>query len=136
MQWAAFQQRARDLSAVWKYGVVGAVSFVIDIAFLTIAWQGLGMPVWAAASCGFWASFAVNFGLNKYWTFEVDQASSSGSQLARYVVLVAANYLITVASVTALHEAGLQLLIARTVVLAILTLSTFVVYRNWVFAAR
>lgn len=127
--------RVRALPAGVRYLIVGGLSYVIDISILLFAWKALDLPLWAATSCGFWASFSVNFLLSRYWTFDVAHVSSVG-QLVRYGVLVAVNYVITVLAVTGLHHAGLDVLVARTVVLAVLTVSTFFVYRRWVFAVR
>ena len=115
-----------------KYILVGAVSFGLDIAILSLCWHVLRMPLLLATSLGFWASFGVNFLLSRHWTFGAAHLSPGG-QLKRYAVLVGVNYLVTLLTVTALHRAGLDVVVARTIVLAILTISTYILYRRWVF---
>lgn len=114
---------------------MGGLSYAIDIGVLIVAFKLFDLPLWIATSCGFWSSFSVNFLLSRYWTFEADHVSSTG-QLARFGVLVAANYIITVCAVTGLHRLGLDVLVARTLTLIALTASTYFIYKRWVFVSR
>lgn len=131
---ARLLRQARDLPPAVKYLVVGVLSFAIDLGVLMIALKVVGLPLWLATSCGFWCSFSVNFALSRHWTFDAAVSRSTG-QLLRYGALVGINYVVTVVAVTMLHRAGLGALEARTLVLVLLTGSTFVLYKRWVFAA-
>lgn len=128
----ARDERVRSLA---RYLIVGLVSYGIDIGLLTLAWYVLRLPLWLATSIGFWGSFAVNFVLSRHWTFDAAN-HPVGAQLVRYGVLVAVNYVVTVLAVMALHQAGLPVVAARTITLAVLTASTFIIYRTWVFARK
>ncbi|SKB06483.1 GtrA family protein [Aeromicrobium choanae] len=122
-------------SSAARYLVVGLLSYLIDVGILAAAWHLLDLPLWLATSLGFWTSFVANFLLSRHWTFESSR-QPSGGQLARYVSLVAVNYVVTLVAVTVLHEAGLKVIVARTVVLALLTATTYLLYRRWVFTDR
>lgn len=122
-------------SSALRYLLVGVASYAIDISVLTLSWRVLGFPLWLATSAGFWTSFVANFLLSRHWTFASAHVSSR-SQLVRYGVLVAINYIVTVVSVGALHRLGMDVLVARTLVLAALTVTTYAAYRGWVFADR
>lgn len=123
------------LQSAAKYLVVGVISYGIDIGILSLCWRVFGAPLWLATSAGFWGSFAINFMLSRHWTFASRATvGTSRKQFVRYCALVGLNYGITVLAVTGLHHLGLGAILARTLVLAVLTLSTFVLYRRWVFA--
>lgn len=126
--------RVEVLPTAVRYLIVGLVSYAVDIIGLLVAWTVLGLPLWLATTCGFWLSFSVNFLLSRYWTFDAAGHRSFG-QVLRYSVLVAANYLVTVVAVTNLHRLGFDVLVARTLILAALTVSTYFVYRHWVFGS-
>lgn len=118
-----------------RYLLVGVVSYGIDVGVLSLFWHVLHAPLWLSTSAGFWSSFAANFVLSRNWTFRQNH-QAPGAQLLRYSVLVAVNYTVTVFAVTALHRSGFGVITARTLVLAVLTLSTYFLYRKWVFAKR
>lgn len=118
--------------ALLRYLIVGVASFVLDYGVLTLAYHALDAPLWLSTTAGFWISFIANFLLSRHWTFQVGHHASS-TQLRRYGVLVAANYVVTVIAVWLLHHAGAPLLLAKAITVGALTLTTFVAYRRWVF---
>lgn len=122
----------RRFRTVARYLVVGLVSYGVDIGILLLCWHVFHLPVWLSTTLGFWGSFSVNFLLSRHWTFGVSHLAPGG-QLIRYGLLVAANYVVTVLAVTVLYRSGVDLVVARTLTLAVLTLWTFVIYRSWVF---
>lgn len=128
----AHDERVQSLA---RYLVVGLVSYGIDVGLLLLCWHVLHAPLWLATSMGFWGSFGVNFVLSRHWTFDVGN-HPVGAQLVRYGILVAVNYVVTVLAVLGLHHAGLPVVAARTLTLAVLTISTFILYRTWVFARK
>jgi putative flippase GtrA len=130
-------QIARDerTRSVARYLAVGLLSYGVDIGILTLCWSVIGLPLWMSTSAGYWVSFGVNFLLSRHWTFGVSHLAP-GSQLLRYSVLVAVNFVVTLLAVTGLHRIGLGVLVAKTITLAVLTASTFIVYRTWVFTDK
>ncbi|URM95737.1 GtrA family protein [Actinomadura madurae] len=87
------------------------------------------LPV--ATTAAFLTSFAVNFGLNRVWSF--GSRSPVGRQLVRYVSLVVVNTVVTVLLVSGLAAVGVQYLVAKTIVTAGLVALNYVAYRVWVF---
>lgn len=120
-------------STVLRYVATGVVSFGVDFGTLYVGYQHARLPLWLATSAGFWLSFLVNFVANKFWTFRsVDRPAA---QLLRYAGLVAGNYVVTVILVSGLHAAGANYVLAKAFAVACLTVTTFLVYRSWVFRA-
>ena len=124
--------RARNREALARYLIVGVISFAVDYGVLMLAFRGFHSALWVATAAGFWVSFVVNFLLSRHWTFEARHHPST-AQLWRYGVLVAANSCVTLVAVPALHHAGAAVLIAKGLVVGVLTLTTFAAYRTWVF---
>jgi len=110
---------------------VGVLSLVVDAGTLFVLYDVLGTALWVATSGGFWLSFGVNFLANKYLTFE--QRSGGRGQLARYAVLVLANYLANLGLVAGFVALGLPAVVGKVIAVGLLTVVNFVVYRMWVF---
>ena len=51
--------------ALLTYLVIGGLSFVVDLGLLLLLSGPGGLPVWLAATVGYWTSVLVNFGLNR-----------------------------------------------------------------------
>lgn len=126
-------QPPQPRSELGRYALVGGLSFAVDFGALILGYRVLSLPVWIATSLGFWLSFVVNFAANKYWTFGA--RTRTAGQIWRYSVLVGVNYLATVVIVAGLSHLGLDVVLAKAVAVVLLTASTFVAYRHWVFAS-
>ncbi len=122
---------ARFGDSFLRYLLVGLTSFAIDIGALHLGYQYLHLPLWLATVTGFWLSFIANFAANRYWTFA--GSPRPGRQLTRYSALVAVNSLGTVFIVIGLHELGLNYVAGKVLAVGGLTVSTFILYRRWVF---
>jgi putative flippase GtrA len=120
-------------SSVVKFFVVGMLSFVADAASLFVL-HGL-LRIWlpAATALAFAAAFVVNFGLNKLWAFRA--AGRTGRQLSRYVCLVLANLIVTVALVQGLTWLGLPYLLSKVCTTALIFLANYVISRRWIFVS-
>jgi putative flippase GtrA/SAM-dependent methyltransferase len=114
-----------------RYAFIGIVSFGLDFAALYVGYRNARLPLWLATSLGFWLSFVVNFAANKYWTFRA--VDRTGAQLVRYAGLVAGNYLATVLLVSGLAALGLSYMLGKACAVGALSLTTFLLYRSWVF---
>ncbi|MDQ1246666.1 MAG: hypothetical protein QG597_1034 [Actinomycetota bacterium] len=125
---------ADRVAQIVRYLTVGVLSAIADIGGLWLLHGVLGVWLPLAAATSFLASFAVNFTLNQRWTFGA-QTAHTPAQLVRFTVLVAANTVLTSAGVSGLAAAGLNYLVAKVIVVCILTLLNFVVLRLWVFRA-
>jgi putative flippase GtrA len=117
-----------------RYVLVGGLSYVTDAGGLWLLHGVAGVPLAAATTVAYAASFAVNFGLNRSVVFP--GGARMGPQLVRYVILVIANYLATMVMVLGLSGAGLNYLAAKTVTVVVLAIANYFLYRHWVFATR
>jgi putative flippase GtrA len=115
------------------YVLSGGISIGLDMATLWLLHGPLDVALDVATSAGYVVGLAANFGLNRWAVFGTESALHRSA--ARYLVLVAFNYAVTLAGVLALAEAGLPYLVARGVLAAATVLWNFVAYRRWVFRA-
>ena len=114
-----------------RFLVVGAASYVVDITVLWITVHSLHWPLGLGTTVAFAAAFVVNFGLGRRWVFPT--SAPRGPQVSRYLALVAANYLLTLAAVTSLTTLGLGLVIAKTISVVINAVINFFLGRSWVY---
>jgi putative flippase GtrA len=114
-----------------RYLIIGGLSFAVDVGVLFVAHGMLDVLLPVATTAAFLTSFAVNFGLNRVWSF--GSRSPVGRQLVRYVTLVAVNTMLTVLLVSGLAAIGVQYLVAKTVATAGLIVLNYAAYRMWVF---
>jgi putative flippase GtrA len=124
--------QAGRVAQIARYLTVGVLSAIADIGGLWALHGLLGVWLPLAAAVSFLASFAVNFTLNQRWTFGALTAHTP-RQLVRFTVLVVVNTILTSAGVTGLAEVGVNYLVAKVIVVGVLTVLNFVVLRIWVF---
>ncbi len=80
--------------ALTKFGIVGGLSFLIDISLYYLLSQFL--PTSIAKSLGIIVATYVNYQLNKYWTW--GQKDSNKGRLAKYLLLYLVSGLTNVAT--------------------------------------
>ncbi|WP_075020896.1 GtrA family protein [Actinomadura madurae] len=114
-----------------RYLIIGGLSFAVDFGVLFVAHGMLDVRLPVATTAAFLTSFAVNFGLNRVWSF--GSRAPVGRQLVRYVGLVVVNTVVTVLLVSGLAAVGVQYLVAKTIVTGGLVALNYVAYRVWVF---
>lgn len=115
----------------FRFLIVGGASLAVDAGLLYVLHGLLGLWLEPATALAFLAGFAVNFGLNRQWSFAA--TGRLRPQLVRYVALVAANLLVTVLLVKALTALGVLYLVAKVLTTAILATVNYVVSRKWIF---
>ena len=114
------------------YLVIGSLTVVVDIGLLALLHESYGVPLGLATTVAFCTAVAVNFLLNR--TVMSSRSSRGLTQHAlRYSSLVVANYVITIAVVTAAGHVGDRYLVAKVAVIAGSTAWNFLLYRHWVF---
>jgi len=121
----------------WRHGLavylaIGGLSFLVDAGLLLLLSGPLGVPVWLAATVGYWASVVVNFGLNRR-TMATKPGRLRG-QSVRYAVLLAANYGFTLLVLLLGAEFNVPVIISKCVAVGLCTIANYVLYRRWVFA--
>ncbi len=122
---------------VVRFLVVGGSSAAIDVGLL-VGFREFGrLSIPVATTVAFWIALAYNFALNRAWTFRgTDKAGARlvGGALARYLVVVGVNYVVTLTIVTGGSAMGIPYPIAKVLAIGIGTLYTYLAYERWVFA--
>ena len=114
-----------------RFLLVGGLSIGIDAGALYVlhGLAGIWLPVATATS--YLISLAFNFAVNRAWTFEA--TGGAGRHLLRYLILVAANLLVTVVLVEGLTVMGLPYLASKLCTAALLAVVNYFVSRAWVY---
>ncbi|WP_332855261.1 GtrA family protein [Duganella sp. S19_KUP01_CR8] len=107
----------------------GLLCALIDIGLMQLLIGGGAAPV-AAASAGFVAGLVVNYAFHAKVTFK--QLSSS-TTVARYLCVVAANYLITVALVALAQSLLGWALAGKLASLPLVAVNGYLLSKYWVF---
>jgi putative flippase GtrA len=123
------------LSAV-KFGLVGAITAAIYFSVMWFASSLLNFGYILAVSAAYFVSTSFHYLTNRYFTFSARGGRHSW-QLARYMVLWAINYVITIIVVSiSMEHLGLS---AYLGVCAAVVITVFVGYflsRYWVFKIK
>lgn len=128
-----------------KFGVVGLIGLVIDVALFNALRLGyLGADGWAQSALGaktISTSVAIVFNWlgNRYWTFRRHRRRNYLREFAEYVIVSLGGMAISLACLWFSHHAlGLTSLVADNIAsnvvgLGLGTLFRFVLYRYWVY---
>ncbi|MDD7918641.1 GtrA family protein [Actinomycetospora callitridis] len=111
---AVLPRRLRTVVApsMLGFAVVNGFTFAVDLLLLSLLVDGLGLPLWAGVTVAYGTAFALSFVLNRWLNFEPERPV--GTQIGRYVAVVAANYAVIVLGVThGLVAAGAPYQLAR-----------------------
>lgn len=110
---------------------MGGFSYLCDVGLLIALHGGLGVPLAIATSVSFITTLAINYGLNKVFSFQ--RSGLVGSSLAKYLVLVLINYGTTLLIVTGVTALGLSYVVAKTLATIVNAVMNYEAYRRWVF---
>lgn len=122
----------RRVPRIVRFLVVGGVSVVLDVGLLVGLRELVRVSIPVATTTAFWVALCVNFWLHKVWSFS--DAGPAGAPFAKYMTLVAVNYLITLGIVTGGVAVGVPYVAAKLVAIAVGVAWTYVAYGRWVFA--
>ncbi len=113
-----------------RFLAAGAVGYTFDVGLLILLHTVAGWPLPTATTVAFVATFVLNFGLNR----AAFRASGLvGPALLRYVVLVAASWLVTVGVTSGLAALGTPYVLAKTAATMVIAVLNYAGYRWWVF---
>ncbi len=116
----------------WQFVIYvggGVLSALVDVGIMQLM-LAAGISVLAAASTGFACGLLVNYAFHARVTF---RQMHSGAAFARYLCLVAANYLLTLALVSAGQALFGSPLIGKLVSLPLVALNGYLLGKLWVF---
>ncbi|GAA4913846.1 GtrA family protein [Actinomycetospora succinea] len=94
------------------FAVVNGFTFAVDLVLLSLLIDGLHLPLWAGVTLAYGTAFALSFVLNRWLNFDPERPV--GTQIGRYVGVIAVNYAVIVLGVThALAAVGVPYQLAR-----------------------
>ena len=95
-----------------RYLLIGAFTFGLDLALLTVVRSGLGWPLPVAVTIGYAVALSVNYVLNRVLNFR--SHAPLGPESLRYVGAVAVNFGVVLLGVTTgLAAVGVPYQVAR-----------------------
>ena len=115
-----------------RFGVVGAVGYVVNLAVFAVASGPLDSGHRLAATLAFLVAVTNNFAWNRHWTFRAG-AGHAGFQAARFLVVSVSAFLIALAILELLVTAGLPELAAQAIAIVCATPVNFLGNRLWSF---
>ena len=80
------------------FAVVNGFTFGVDLLLLSLLIEGLGLPLSAGVTLAYGTAFALSFLLNRWLNFDPERPV--GTQVGRYVAVIAVNYAAVVLGVT------------------------------------
>jgi len=131
--WVAYIKN--NWSQLWRYGVVGLLSAIVDFGILYLLTDKLNFYYLWSATISFIIAASLNYYLNKTWTFKV------GGQLAKQMTV----FLLIAGSGILLNNLILYLLVeyghwwyiyAKIIAAAIVTISNFFGNKYFTFRTR
>ncbi|GAB2958231.1 hypothetical protein GCM10017788_68370 [Amycolatopsis acidiphila] len=81
------------------YAVINGFTFAVDLAVLTLARTGFGLPLPVGVTLGYLSAFGLGFALNRTLNFR--SHAPLGGQTLRYAAAVGVNYLVFILGVGA-----------------------------------
>ena len=117
----------RLIAQIMKFGVVGAIAFVIDYGLLVFLTEVFGVPYLASATVSFIASVVFNYAASMRYVFAPKEGMSRRREFAIFVVLSAIGLGINNACLWAGTDLlGIDYRISKIVVTAIVMVWNFV----------
>ncbi|GLZ44215.1 hypothetical protein Acsp06_04000 [Actinomycetospora sp. NBRC 106375] len=84
--------------SVVGFAAVNGFTFGVDLLLLSVLIDGLRLPLSAAVTVAYGTAFALSFVLNRWLNFDPERPV--GTQIGRYVAVIAVNYAAIVLGVT------------------------------------
>jgi putative flippase GtrA len=117
-----------------RFLVIGAFTFALDLALLTLVRSGLGWPLPVAVTLGYAVALSTNYLLNRVLNF--GSHSPLGPESLRYAATVAVNFGVVLLGVTTgLAAAGVPYQVARVAAGAAEGVFMYFAMRWFVFAS-
>jgi putative flippase GtrA len=126
---------------VGKFGIVGAIGFVVQIGVQNALYGGFKLGPTTALVIAYCAATVVTFVGNRYWAFKHRKGKGLKTESVTFVVLNGIGILIQIGIVDAVYY-GLDMRdsvsynVATIIGIAIGTLFRFFTYRKFVFLAQ
>lgn len=124
-------------SKLLRYLAVGVTAYLTEMVTLYILLKVVNLSAVSSVAISFWSGFFVAFTLQKLITFNNKEkhATAIARQLILYSLLVAFNYAFSLIVVSALDQ-KLNVLLIRTITIAIITCWNFIIYNKYIFPKK
>lgn len=121
-----------------KYTVGGNAQFWSGYATFAVLWGVMGMSFWWAKSLSYFLGVSVNFFLERFWVFKQKKMSARQieTSASRFYSLMFVNFLLDLAIVGGLYNAGLTPYIGQFVSAGFFTVWNYLFFKLWVFRRR
>jgi len=124
------------IPAFSRFALVGATTAAVYFGVFALLHDMIGAAYQIAVSCGYVAGVAFHFVANRNLTFK-DAGGHIPSQLAKYAVVAAVNYVITLVVVgIAVEGFGLSPYLGVLAAVATTTFTGYALFARWVFRRR
>ncbi|WP_042283147.1 GtrA family protein [Nocardiopsis alba] len=127
---------------VGKFGSVGAIAYVVQVAITNLVWSVTDLSLIAGQVIGTTCAIAVAFIGNRFWTFRDRPGTGLGRETLLFLLMNGVGMLIQVGCLSfAVHVLGLDGPVATNIAgnvvgVGLGTLFRFFAYRTWVFPRR
>ncbi len=133
--WHGMRRPANWLQLV-RFGFVGGVGFVVNLAVYTLMVHGVGVEYRAASIVAWLVAVVNNFVLNRHWTFDARDGMVR-FQAIRFLMVSLVAEIISLLILTALVEGGgLAKVPAQAIAVAASTPLNFLGNKLWSFRSR
>lgn len=118
-----------------RFGFVGAVGFIVNLAVYALFVHDVGVDYHVAAVIAWLVAVANNFVLNRHWTFDAAEGPAH-FQALRFLVVSALAFVVSLLLLTVLVEsAGMAKVPAQAIAVAASTPLNFLGNKLWSFRA-
>ncbi|MFA5841391.1 MAG: GtrA family protein [Candidatus Paceibacterota bacterium] len=117
-----------------KSVISGGTTALVDLSLLFVFREILHVSYWLSVNTSFAVAIAVNFSLQKFWTFSNKDLDSAHKQFIKFFLLAMGNMAMNSLLMYVLSIVfGLWYLGAQVITIGTLAIVNFVLYRNFVF---
>ncbi|MCX6343785.1 MAG: GtrA family protein [Armatimonadetes bacterium] len=127
----------RVIREMFKFGVVGAVSTVIDVALLKFSHHFMANApdlLWLAVAIGYAGGTVNGYFWNSRWSFRYDTTGKEKRKLTQFAIVSAVGFTLTELIVLMLvHKHGFGKIIAKLIAIPIVFFWNFSANKLWTF---
>ena len=125
-------RRPANWVQLFKFGVVGASGYVVNLTVYTSLLRGAGLHYLVAATCSFLVAASWNYWWNRHWTFR-EQRGHFALQGLRFFAVSATVYFANLGVLWLLVSLGLGEVVAQACAIIVVTPLNFLGNKLWSF---
>lgn len=133
IDYIGYERIRRAIGQFWKYCLVGASGFIVNLFVYWVMITGFGAHYWMAGTVSFAVAVTNNFLLNRYWTF----GGSEGyflTQAGRFLIVSVSSWALNMFLLRLfIEDANMNQFVAQAFAIAMVTVFNFVGNKLWSF---